>query len=161
MTAGNKRIIALGTAFDVRLDDLIGVEVVLIEGRVSVDEVQKSQQKEIVPYVAPIELIAGERLIAHYDAPVTVQITNIKEVTSWREGRLIFRDIALAEAVKEMNRYSPQKLVLGDDPRVQGLMVSGIFKTGRASTFIAALETIYPLQAERSGREELTLIWSE
>jgi len=162
VTAGDKRIIALGTAFDVRLDDLIGIEVVLIKGRVSVDEALKPQEHEVGPqHAAPIELIAGERLIAHYDAPIMVQKTNTKEATSWREGRLTFRDISLAEAVKEMNRYSPQKLVLSDDPRVRDIRVGGIFKTGRESTFIKALETVYPLQAQRTGREKLMLVWKE
>ena len=161
VTAGDKRIIALGTAFDVRLDGVAGVEVVLIKGRVSVDEAPSLKANLRKQRAAPIELAAGERLIAHRGAPVTVQKTNTKEATSWREGRLTFRDVSLAEAVKEMNRYSPQKLVLSDDARVQRIKVSGIFKTGREATFIAALETIYPLQARRTGRDELTLFWNE
>ena len=163
--AGGRRIVALGTAFDVRLDDGVGVQVTLIEGKIAVDEVDRpdgqptgklsSNPKE------SFELEPGDRLIARLDTPVQVAKADIEEVTSWRDGRLVFRSKPLPDVIDEMNRYSGQKLVLGDDERLRDMTVSGVFDTGRTSGFVYALETMHPLKAERTGRKELTLVWRE
>lgn len=164
--AGDQRIVALGTAFDVRLDDLIGVQVTLIEGSVSVDDVLKTPPKNPGSVATndldgAIELRPGERLIAKIDTETEVQQADIEEVTSWRDGRLVFRKRLLPDVIAEMNRYSAQQLVLSDDERLREMTVSGVFSTGRASGFVYALETMQPLKAERTGQRELTLVWRE
>lgn len=163
VAAGNKRVVALGTAFDVRLDEDNGVQVTLVEGRVQVDAVPSVPSSgSVVPSIKPIRLEPGERLVAKANLAPAVETTNANEATSWRRGQLIFRDRPLADVVEEMNRYSTQQIVLdGDDPRVLEMQVSGVFNTGRASSFVKALETMHPLKAERSGQNELTLVWQE
>jgi transmembrane sensor len=164
--AGDQRIVALGTAFDVRLDDLVGVQVTLIEGSVSVEDVLKTPPANPASFATnelsdAIELRPGERLIAKVDTETKVQQADIKEVTSWRDGRLVFRKKPLPDVIAEMNRYSAQQLVLSDDDRLKEMTVSGVFSTGRASGFVYALETMQPLKAERTGQRELTLVWRE
>lgn len=164
--AGDQRIVALGTAFDVRFDDAVGVQVTLIEGSVSVDDVLKAPPTNSSPlatkdFNGTIELRPGERLIAKGDTEREVLKADIEEVTSWRDGRLVFRKKLLPAVIAEMNRYSAQQLVLSDDERLKEMTVSGVFSTGRASGFVYALETMQPLKAERTGRRELTLVWRE
>ena len=166
VAAGNKRIVALGTAFDVWLDNDNGVQVTLVEGRVQVDAVPSvSPSRTAGPAVSPVEPIKlepGERLVAKANFAPAVENTNADEATSWRRGQLIFRDRPLADVVEEMNRYSTQQIVLDpDDSRVLEMQVSGVFNTGRASSFVTALETMHPLKAKRSGQNELTLMWQE
>ena len=163
--AGDKRVVALGTAFDVRLDDG-DVQVTLVEGRVAVDDLTGGGLPAAVPAGqvtadGSIQLHPGERLIAKADSIPEVQTTNAEEETSWRKGQLIFRDRLLADVVAEMNRYSTQQITLAEDPRLHSMEVSGVFNTGRASSFVAALEVMHSVKAERSGRNELTLVWHE
>lgn len=166
--AGDKRIVAFGTAFDVRFDAENEIQVTLIEGRVKVEDIvleaneNDTQAIGLPASVGAIELNPGERLIARVNLVSEVIRTDGVEETSWRQGQLIFRQRALAEVVAEMNRYSNQQLVLDDDRRVYALEVSGIFNNGGPpSAFVDALEAMHPLKAERSANNELVLVWHE
>lgn len=165
VTAGGKRVVALGTVFDVRFDKKDIVQVTLVEGRVQVDNAASATgfdgSVEANAVVEKIELKPGERLLSIADAAPEIVVADIDTETSWRKGRLIFHERYLAEVIDEMNRYSTQKLVLDDDPRLYEMKVSGVFNTGRTSSFVNALEVIRPLNAERSGPAELTLVWHE
>lgn len=156
--AGDKRVVALGTVFDVRFDKKNEVQVTLLEGLVQVDDVQTPEA------AAPrqVELKPGERLVARADAAPEILETDGIEETSWRKGQLVFRSRPLADVVAEMNRYSAQKIILDDDERVLALKVSGVFNSGgRAATFVDALEAMHSLEARRSGQNQLTLAWRE
>lgn len=167
VTAGDKRVVALGTAFDVRFDKGDVVEVTLVEGLVEVAGVGVSGPAEnsgafTETGPAKIRLHAGERLIAKAKTAPAVEKTDAVEETSWRTGKLIFRDRPLSSVIAEMNRYSVQKLVLdGDDVRLAEMRVSGSFNAGRATTFVDALEIMHPLRATRTGESELTLVWQD
>ncbi len=162
--AGNQRITALGTSFDVRLDqELEAVKIVLVEGRVAVDEFlligPKSQQKAIPS--KRIELNVGERLIASAGVPRTAVKINLDKAISWKSGKVIFREEFLTQAVREVNRYSTENIRLADDPRVRNLRVSGIFNTGQVKSFVYVLESTHNLTAQRTSKNEITLIWHE
>lgn len=161
--AGDKRVVALGTSFDVRFKEEGRVEVTLVEGLVNVDiitKLERTSQEAPQPSSAnTVSLKPGDRLTASAQETPEIVQPEIEDEISWRDGLLIFRDRPLAEVVYEMNRYSVQKMVLGNDPRLQELEVSGVFNTGRASTFVTALETMHPLDASRSGHSEITLVW--
>lgn len=173
VVAGKKRVMALGTVFDVRFDDENEVQVTLVEGRVQVDDnsapsggaapaASSTADMESAVSSASIELSPGERLIARANAAPEIIETDGVEETSWRRGQLVFRQRALSDVVAEMNRYNAQKLVLDADERVLALEVSGVFNTGGPpSAFIDALEAMHPLEARRTGRDELTLVWRE
>lgn len=164
VVAGKKRVVALGTAFDVRLDGNSAVHVTLVEGLVDVSAVDAAPSRTSTPESetsTSVQLKPGERLFATARGVSEVTQTDVDEQTSWRTGRVIFRNRPLEDVIEELNRYSVQQLVLDKDDRVQNLLVSGIFHTGRASNFVDALETMHPLEAQRTGRNELTLVWHE
>lgn len=144
VTAGAKAITALGTAFDVRLDAQ-AVTVTMVEGRVAVDDGDQ-------------ELVAGEQLVAA--AETVVRAADAERVTSWREGRVVFEDTALADAVAEMNRYAETKLVV-DDPRVGSLRVNGLFRTGETDAFLRALVNYFPVRAQWTDDDRVILAWTE
>lgn len=173
VVAGEKRVLALGTIFDVRFDDQNEVQVTLVEGKVQIDSasgtdgrVEESGRSNAIEETATtlpvIELNPGERLIVRANVAPEIVETDAVEETSWRRGQLVFRQRALSEVVAEMNRYSTQQLVLDEDVRVLALEVSGVFNNGGPpSAFVDALEAIHPLEAHRSGRDEVTLVWRE
>lgn len=161
VAAGGKRIVALGTAFDVRFDDADEVEVTLVEGRVAVDGVIENTGDRETAFSAPVELSPGERLVARAGAAPDVAPAPVEDLTSWRKGFLVFRDRPLVDVIDEMNRYSTQQLIIDDDARLMAMTISGVFNASRAQDFISALEIMRPLEAERSGVNEFTLVWRE
>ena len=167
VTAGDKRVVALGTAFDVRFDKSDVVEVTLVEGLVDVADVgalDETAGLSSTPNAdtGKVRLNPGERLIVKADVAPAVEKTDTVEETSWRTGKLIFRDRPLSSVIEEMNRYSGQKLVLdSSDVRLAEMRVSGSFNAGRSTTFVDALEAMHPLKATRSGQNELTLVWQD
>ncbi len=169
--AGGQRIVALGTAFDVRIDEDLGVRVTLVEGRVSVHEGGVRDAATVAPAPGPPagtparEAIAGtvlregEQCIAKPDAPPEVIVADVEQVIGWREGQLVFRDDPLRDVVKEINRYSTKKLVVDDDERLDGIQIGGVFRAGSTEPFVAAMEELYPVQAQRVAADRVALVW--
>ena len=164
--AGGRRIVALGTAFDVRIDTELGVLVTLLEGRVAVDDgippasvLSPPQDLSGVAALGGTVLNAGEQLIARRDEPQRIVRADVEQVAGWRAGRLVFRDDPLPEVVNEINRYSTRKLVLDDDVRLDGIQIGGVFKAGSTDSFLRAVEELYPVEAHPLGPDQVALVW--
>lgn len=159
--AGDRRIRALGTAFDVRLNE-DEVRVTLLEGRVAVEEALVTRPDQ--PARRPprrSELTAGQQLVATTAGADQVLAADVERVTSWREGRLIFENELLNEAVAEVNRYSDRKIML-TDPSLNDLRVSGVFRTGSPTSFVGALSDYFPIEATSSDPQgNIFLAWRE
>lgn len=127
VTAAGRTVTALGTAFDVRVDPGQW-SVSLVEGKVRVASAQAS-----------IDMTPGHHLSQQGDGAWSVEQRNVADLTSWREGSLVFENRPLASIVEEMNRYSTQKVRIAD-PALAATPLSGRFKTGDVAGFVAALE---------------------
>lgn len=148
VAAGEARVTAIGTRFEVRrVGD--GARVVLVEGRVKVDD-QRSPRVDWT-------LKPGEQLVTNADRPA-VTLVDAARATSWTTGRLLFDGVPIRTAVAEVNRYSPRKMELRA-PNIADIAVSGAFDTGDVDGFVAALEDLYPVAAER--RPDGTVILSD
>ena len=159
VTAGDRKVTAVGTRFDVRLDGQ-AVKVVLVEGRVKVEPLHPSGVARLAPVIAVRTLDAGEELLAAPDTRVEITSADTEQATSWRQGQVIFRDNTIAEAVAEMNRYSDTQLVI-DDPRIAGLKISGVFGVTREENFLAALTSFYPIEADKRSPRVTALTWRQ
>lgn len=157
--AGDQRITATGTAFDVRLDGN-AVKVVLIEGRVEVAPAVRPALQRIAPALGRQEMSPGEQLVAGQGAPVRVTPADVEQATSWRRGQVVFHDEPLSAAVAEMNRYSPVQMVI-DDPRVANLRISGVFGVARGENFQAAVAAYHPVEVRRRSEGVAVLAWRE
>lgn len=154
--AGDQRIVAIGTVFDVRINGS-EVAVTLVEGRVDVEPIAKAGSIEPP---TPIRMRPGERLITHSTAssiavPV-VEPTDAKRATIWREGRVFFDKTKLSDAIAEMNRYSVVKIELDQDSLAE-IPVSGMFRTGRQNSFVETLESYFPLKVEKMDNNTIVL----
>jgi transmembrane sensor len=65
---------------------------------------------------------------------------------------LVFRDVTLAEAVAEFNRYNTRKIVI-DDSTVGALAVAGSFRADNVEAFVRLLSRGYPLRVEERDGE--------
>jgi transmembrane sensor len=163
--ASNRRLIAVGTAFDVRLDRE-QVKVTMLEGTVRVEPRQPTTPKTsdsattltggVLPSEPVTTLTAGEQLIADPHRDVRVKSADTERATSWRRGRLIFNNTRLADALDEVNRYSEVKVRL-TDVTLSDLRLGGGFATGRPDVFVEAVTSYFPVRVSRSDDQTIEL----
>lgn len=139
VTAGDRTITALGTAFDVRVDNGV-FKVTLVEGKVRVEStVPDPGAPSTTTEVQATEMTPGSQLVAPDDGEWRLTRTNAAVETSWTRGQLIFDDEPLRDVVAELNRYSPRKMVVPNET-LQDTPISGNFKPGDVDGFVFALE---------------------
>jgi transmembrane sensor len=151
VTAGNQRVIAVGTKFSVRRSE-DGVRVVVLEGRVRVDPGDGADAK-----VAPAEVSAGSVARSRAGQGVLIERKpppDIEPYVSWRTGFLLFRETPLADAVAEFNRYNEQQIVL-EDPHLAGIHIDGHFRSTNVAAFVRLLEDGFPVTVKRQGERIL------
>lgn len=149
--AGPKRIVALGTVFDVRWTDG-RLAVTLAEGKVRVVD-----EKQPPAGAAPreVELAPGQRLEQPAPArPPRLERVDLAAARAWRQGQVVFTGTPLSEAAREMNRYSDEPLLV--EGRAAKLQVSGAFRAGDTLKFAQALADIHGLHL-RTEEERLIL----
>jgi transmembrane sensor len=143
VVAGSKRITVLGTKFSVfRADD--EVRVAVAEGKVRVDEVSSGAGDEARVLIAGAVARAAATGMLVQSRPVS----EIQDALSWRSGFLVFRDVDLAGAVAEFNRYNEQKISIAD-PAVAEIRLSGKFKADNFQAFARLLEDGFPIEVRR------------
>nr|WP_274602716.1 FecR domain-containing protein [Sphingomonas sp. CFBP 13728] len=71
---------------------------------------------------------------------------DISGVTAWQHDTLVLNGESLDYAVAEMNRYLPNKIVIGD-PALSRLRVGGSFATTRPAEFLRALRSSFGIRA--------------
>jgi transmembrane sensor len=153
--AGDRKVTAHGTAFDVRLDGHDQVQVTLIEGRVSVEALNSSGAGPNIP-ADHEDLLPGDQLIVTGARPASKRKTDVAKATSWREGQIIFDDDTLAAAIAEVNRYSAKKIVLAD-PRLASLRMSGVFIAGHSDSFVETVTGNFPIKVTSNSDGQLLL----
>jgi transmembrane sensor len=140
--AGSGTATALGTVFDVKRVDG-QVQVTVIESRVAVD---------YGPAGAPggqILLGSGQQTTYTEDSPPSsVRTADLDAVSAWRRGRLVFENKPLGEVVAELNRYHQGLMFIGDKT-LRERPVSGVFRTGRPTEAVGALEHSLGLKSTR------------
>jgi len=147
VTAGRRQLVAVGTAFDVRTDAR-SLRVVMIEGKV---RVQPAGAWRTPP--AEQMIVAGQRLMAEQDSPLTkIEAADVARDLLWREGKIVFDDTPLPAAVAEINRYASDPVTIADE-RLNGIRISGMFRTTTPESFLTALTEYYPIAVERTPAE--------
>lgn len=140
VVAGDTEVRALGTRFDVRREP-DAVQVVLAEGRVAVSE---RGARPASWTLSPGQIVTtGAKTTATRPAAA-----DVAAITAWTGGQLTFHATPLAEAVREINRYNRDKIVLGPGAPAEG-RVNGSFPTDDPEVFVAAMSTLYGLRGER------------
>jgi transmembrane sensor len=149
---GDRKVIAMGTSFEVRREDPAGsaFAVTLVEGRVVIEPISS-------PDALPSESLSGLKLLSpgerlRFDGESTEKRDSpaIERVTAWQRGQLIFEDTSLGEAAAEFNRYGTRKLSI-DGPELAALRVGGVFKISDPSSFAQAMASAYHLRIRDRG----------
>lgn len=140
--AGSGILRDIGTSFNVvRENEQTTVSV--LEGEVQV-------RLDSPASAAAITLHGGEQLAYSAHDRSAISAVDAKATTAWREGRMIFHDTPLAEAINQINRYHPRQIAL-TDAQLSDLKVSGEFNTADREGLIRALKILFPLSSEERG----------
>jgi transmembrane sensor len=150
---GDRKVIAMGTSFEVRREDPNGgaFAVTLVEGRVAVEPISGPDILPAEPVSGLKLLKPGERLRFDGKSAENVDLPSLEKVTAWQRGQLIFDDTSLSEAAAEFNRYSPNALTV-EGPTTGKLRVGGVFRIGDPSSFAQAMANAHHLKITNRGK---------
>jgi transmembrane sensor len=155
--AGDKRIVVLGTQFSVRRDG-DEVRVAVAEGKVRLEDesgnasaaaIERSSKagaasvgdarESLVLEAGGIARMGGQSVLVQ-----SQPVPDVEDALSWRSGFVIFRNVDLAHAVAEFNRYNGRKIVI-QDADVGDIRLSGKFKATNFDAFVRLLEEGFPI----------------
>lgn len=141
------RIHAGGGSVDVRQGS---VELRTLEGgRVVVRAIEGSAQ--VFHSQREVSLVAGQQV--SYGSSGMEAVRRATSGTSdgaWRRGMVVFQDTPLAEAVAEINRYRPGRVVLMDSA-LGRQRISGRFRVDALDRAIILIEQLYRARVRRLG----------
>lgn len=150
--AGDMRVMAVGTAFDVRREDG-RMTVTVEEGIVKVtDEAWSSKGLPATWRVA-----AGYRF--SYSSERRAEMVARADVTSalrWRDGELAYVREPLGSVVEDLNRYSPHRIVI-EDPVIATLPFTGTAFTSSLRDWLKGIQQAYPVRVEEAANGDLIL----
>lgn len=157
VSAAGQIVTATGTAFDVAVRRDGSVRVSLLEGHVRIEPSRRSGLARLIPALARENLDPGQQLTASINAPPEIGVGDVEEVTAWNRGLVILRDEKLSEALDAFNRHTDRQII-ALDPDIQELKVSGMFAVDGSQDFLIALQTLYPISVDGSGRN-IVISW--
>jgi transmembrane sensor len=141
VTANGRRIVDLGTRFDV---SIIGgsLRVRLEQGSVAIESPGSN---------APaVMLRPGQEFVAERGGTTVNTVGTDGTSTDWRRGLVDFEDTPLAAAIAQINRYSTAQIVVRD-AQIGNIRVSGQFRTGDAERFARTIAELHPVRVVRQG----------
>lgn len=134
VTAGNRRIIAAEARFDVsHIENRV---VILAETASIAVGPSAGLAAGATDYVS-----AGRRVEYQGDRKVSEDAPALADATAWRDGRLSFNGDTLASAVRQMNRYSPDLLIMAD-PSLAAEPISGVYRVGENRAFAESVAVL-------------------
>jgi len=167
--AGGSEVVAVGTVFSVRLADggehlADALAVTLVEGKVVVRADPSAWTSALAPQT-PVQMNPGDRVRLAKATPTgngrpkeQLDRPPIDQLLAWKRSEAVFDDVALSDAVAEMNRYSRTPIALVGDASLSKLRVSGSFRTGDNAGFARNVCAVHGLKLQqRDGRLELTI----
>lgn len=152
VAAGNKIVVATGTSFSVELLSK-QARVVLYEGSVEVlDQIDgTAKARPIAINKAQLQpdkkLAPGSELVAPLSSSkADIAPINVERSLSWEAGQISFDNERLSSAVERINRYSDQKLIVGDQAAA-GIQLNGVFTAGDTEAFVEAVTALHDVKA--------------
>jgi transmembrane sensor len=145
VTAGNHRIVDLGTKFVVRRETE-KLEVALMEGRASVEDTSAASPDHpavLVPGDVAVVTAAGVTMTKKSDQ-------QLKDSAAWRKGMLVFDGARLSDAAAEFNRYNATQLVVVDDVAARKTL-GGTFPTNDLEDFTHLAQSVLGLHVRREN----------
>ena len=162
VVAGDHVVPAIGTAFNIELMNDREIELVVTEGTVRIGDQASAfdaplKNVEITLPGSAAVITAGQELVTG-ETEVTRSISSddIEVRLSWREGNLIFRGETLAEAAREVERYTGVEFFFVDE-NLKQVRVSGYFRAGDVEGMLAVLKENFEIEFQRETDKRVLL----
>jgi len=157
VAAGNVRVRAVGTAFNVKQGDG-RVVVTVAHGQVDVYQVEPGAGDLAVDNAAAraqanlVRVAAGNQVSWKGPAAAdpVVSTVNPAMVLAWREGQLSYDNEPLSSVIADYNRYS-QRPALIESEAVKNIRFSGTLRVADARDWLIALPKVFPVEVVQRG----------
>jgi transmembrane sensor len=123
---GSAEVIAIGTQFDVHLEEDWTV-VTVIEGRVAVGPSSMLEKGGTNPNNAPryVQLAADQQIrVTGAEWPATPMAVDAQHTTAWLHREIVFDHESLERVAAEFNRYAPKPIEIAT-PRYESCRLVG------------------------------------
>lgn len=154
VSAGQNKVTAIGTAFNVQLLENQRFELLVTEGKVLVSEISQPTPENI-SQLKTDDFSALGTIMVSGDTGVfkgfeseqrdSLSLDQVQRNLSWQQGMLVFQGEPLAEALAEMSRYTDSQFEIIDDD-LKALRVAGYFKVGDTEGLLYALKNNFQIQ---------------
>lgn len=159
--AGDTRVRAVGTAFNVKRDPE-RVQVVVTEGRVHLSRSASASVKRPEAPLFSREMDVGQvstvKMDSDAEAPVieTYTYDELSELLAWKPQTLEFNAAPLGDVVMAFNKRNDIQIVLADD-ELETMPIAATFRSDNVLAFTRLLEATFELRAERPSQNEIVL----
>lgn len=145
--AGPARVSVVGTRFSVRYRsegmDAGLVKIAVEKGHVRVSGLPVGASE---PAATPVDLLAGQGLSVAADGALgAVAAVAPSGIALWRKGLVRFENTPLADALRELERYGPTRLVIRN-PAVAALPIGGSYPVDHPAEFARMVTQILPVK---------------
>lgn len=148
VSAGLTNVEVLGTLFNVRRLDHDDVRVTLARGRVKVAVPAPAQ--------TPVVLLPGQQVDSVRGQLMPVAKADASKAMAWKDGRIVFEQTPLDEAVALLRHYRKAPIHLGD-PSLAALKVTGVFEVHNVDLLLDLLPSILPVAVLRQEDGEVRI----
>jgi transmembrane sensor len=146
---GSAEVVAIGTQFDVRLQEDSTV-VTVIEGRVAVGPSPLVEKRGTNPNDAPryVQVGADQQIrVTEAEWPATPIAVDAQHTTAWLHREIVFDHEPLERVAAEFNRYAPKPIEIAT-PTLRNLQISGAFATDDTDALLAFLRSLKGVRVE-------------
>lgn len=156
VSALGRDVVAVGTAFAVKLQPESLIQVIVREGQVRVDHREmhvNNLSRDELMLAEPELVVAGQVAVYSNEQMESIENLVIQEVDrrlAWRSGMLMFEDETLSKVVAEIGRYTPLEVVISD-PSLKELEIGGYFRIGDTEVLLQTLASDFGIEVERLG----------
>ncbi|WP_293745934.1 FecR domain-containing protein [uncultured Paraglaciecola sp.] len=161
--AGNT-VTAVGTAFNVQINNAQQFELLVTDGKVLVaNKLPPINNSDDSALTHPLDglgelMIAGQKALVGQQTlqHLTLSDEQVKNDLAWQQGMLVFHGEPLAEALLEIGRYTSINFSLADD-KVKNRRVAGYFKAGDIQGLLFALENNFNIVYSKQDEKTIVL----
>lgn len=162
--AGGTTVLAVGTAFNVRLAD-DSVEVLVTEGRVRMEDFNTSGYQENNSALLKShsrDLLSGQRSILSFKEKEpqvevsTIETDEIRQLLKWKPDLLDFSSTPLSEAILEFNARNEVQIVIADSELAHQPIVAS-FRSNNINGFVRLLKLTMGIEADRPEENQIVL----
>jgi transmembrane sensor len=149
----DRQVIVTGTHFTTGLRG-DQARVAVLEGSVAVSRARPGSADGLR---GAARLKPGDQVSYSAGAPLVREARiDPAQAAAWREHRLVFQDVALADVVAELSRYTATRIRIAD-PALGRRRVTAIFPLDGAESVIARADRLLPISTTRTAPGEVTI----